>query len=398
MTEIKQPKIRFKGYINNWEQRKLLDYIENVLDYRGKSPTKFGLNWGTEGYLVLSALNVKDGYIDKSIEAKYGSQELFEKWMGERRLSKGDVVFTTEAPLGNVAQIPDNNGYILNQRVIAFKTKPNVLDDNFLAQLLRSPLFKYNLLSNSSGGTAKGIGIKEFAKLTANITEDVEEQTKIGEFFKTLDETITLHQQKLEVTKQFKQTMLKKMFPKNGETTPEIRFKGFTDDWEECKLGDKIIIERGNLPSKTSEIDGKYPFFNTGSKKLYSNKYNFDYQHQVIVSGHGSVGNISNAYGKIGVSDGCYVLTSDNLNMYFLFIISEKYLSNHLNRMKTGTIISHTSKSDVYNCNIVLPKLNREMFLIAEYFRDMDCKITNLQNKVIQYEELKKNMLRKLYI
>lgn len=183
-----------------------------MLDYRGKSPTKFGMEWGNEGYLVLSALNIKDGYIDKSVEAKYGDQELFEKWMGERRLDKGDVLFTTEAPLGNVAQVPDDEGYILNQRAVAFKTNSRKTNNDFFAQLLRSPLVQNSLNSNASGGTAKGIGMKEFAKLTAYVPTHVEEQTIIGTFFKHLDRLITLHQRKLEHLQQQKKSLLQQMF------------------------------------------------------------------------------------------------------------------------------------------------------------------------------------------
>ncbi|ETT65647.1 restriction endonuclease subunit S [Paenibacillus sp. FSL H8-0457] len=206
------PEVRFPGFTDAWEQRKLVDNVEEVLDYRGKSPTKFGMEWGNEGYLVLSALNIKDGYIDKSVEAKYGDQELFEKWMGERRLDKGDVLFTTEAPLGNVAQVPDDEGYILNQRAVAFKTNSRKTNNDFFAQLLRSPLVQNSLNSNASGGTAKGIGMKEFAKLTAYVPTHVEEQTIIGTFFKHLDRLITLHQRKLEHLQQQKKSLLQQMF------------------------------------------------------------------------------------------------------------------------------------------------------------------------------------------
>lgn len=207
------PEVRFTGFKGEWEQRKLInEIIEKVLDYRGKSPTKFGMKWGNSGYLVLSALNVKDGYIDKRVEAKYGDQTLFERWMGKERLEKGDVVFTTEAPLGNVAQVPDDNGYILNQRAVAFKTSKEKTDNNFLAQLLRSPLFQTKLQAIASGGTAKGIGMKEFAKMSVNVPVLVEEQTKIGHFFKQLDDTIALHQRELDALKVTKKAFLQKMF------------------------------------------------------------------------------------------------------------------------------------------------------------------------------------------
>ena len=155
---------------------------------------------------------LKNGYIDKSVEAKYGDHELFDRWMGNNRLEKGDVVFTTEAPLGNVAQVPDNNGYILNQRAVAFKSLQET-DDNFFAQLLRSPIVQNTLKASSSGGTAKGIGMKEFAKLNARVPETHEEQQKIGSFFKQLDDTIALHQRKLDLLKEQKKGYLQKMLP-----------------------------------------------------------------------------------------------------------------------------------------------------------------------------------------
>ncbi|WP_411168482.1 restriction endonuclease subunit S [Clostridium sp. MB05] len=208
----KYPELRFPGFTDPWEQRKILEQVEKVLDYRGKSPTKFGMSWGDSGYLVLSALNVKNGYIDKSVDAKYGDQELFDRWMGNERLEKGDVLFTTEAPLGNIAQVPDNNGYILNQRAVAFKTSPDKLDNNFLATLLSSPLFQDKLQANSSGGTAKGIGMKEFAKIATLLPIDIAEQKKIGLFFKDLDNLITIHQRKLEHLQKQKRGLQQQMF------------------------------------------------------------------------------------------------------------------------------------------------------------------------------------------
>lgn len=207
-----KPEFRFDGFTDDWEQRKVIEQVEKVLDYRGKSPTKFDMSWGDSGYLVLSALNVKNGYIDKSVEAKYGDQELFDRWMGNERLEKGDVLFTTEAPLGNIAQVPDNNGYILNQRAVAFKTSSDKLDNNFLATLLSSPLFQDKLQANSSGGTAKGIGMKEFAKISTMLPIDIAEQKKIGLFFKDLDNLITLHQRKCDKLVEVKKYMLKNMF------------------------------------------------------------------------------------------------------------------------------------------------------------------------------------------
>ncbi|MEK4198447.1 restriction endonuclease subunit S [Cytobacillus sp. FSL K6-0265] len=206
------PEVRFPGFSGMWEESIVIDRVEKVLDYRGKSPSKFGMKWGESGYLVLSALNVKDGYIDKQVEAKYGDQLLFERWMGNEKLEKGDVVFTTEAPLGNVAQIPDSNGYILNQRAVGFKVESNKTNSNFLTQLLRSPVFQTKLKANASGGTAKGIGMKEFSKMSALFPTTINEQSKIGEFFNQLDELITINENLLLALKEIKKAFLQKMF------------------------------------------------------------------------------------------------------------------------------------------------------------------------------------------
>ena len=108
MSNDKKPDIRFKNYSDDWEQRKLLDCIQKITDFRGRTPKKLGMDWSEEGYLALSAFNVKDGYIDFNQDVHYGNQELYDKWMAGNELHKGQVLFTTEAPMGNVAQVPNS--------------------------------------------------------------------------------------------------------------------------------------------------------------------------------------------------------------------------------------------------------------------------------------------------
>ena len=193
-----KPKRRFAGFTDDWEQRKFMDLIDSIIDFRGRTPKKLGMNWSNEGLLALSAQNVKDGYIDKTIDAHYGSQTLYDKWMNGRELHKGQVVFTTEAPMGNVARIPDENKYILSQRTIAFTVKNTVLTEGFLMYLLESPSVKNNLLRISSGGTAKGVSQKTLSSLTVKIPTSLKEQERINFVFYSLDSLITLHQRELK--------------------------------------------------------------------------------------------------------------------------------------------------------------------------------------------------------
>lgn len=207
-----EPELRFRGFSGKWEQRKLLENFQKIIDFRGRTPKKLGMDWSKEGYLALSALNVKDGYIDFKQECHYGSRELYDKWMTGNELHKGQVIFTTEAPMGNVAQIPDNKKYILSQRTIAFEVKPDLINEDFLAILLRTPQMFQKLSALSSGGTAKGISQRSMEAVDAFFPIDILEQKKIGDFFKDLDFIISLQQKKLEQMQRLKAALLEKMF------------------------------------------------------------------------------------------------------------------------------------------------------------------------------------------
>ena len=174
----------------------MLDNIQKITDFRGRTPKKLGMDWSESGYLALSALNVKDGYIDFSQDVHYGNQILYEKWMKGNELHKGQVLFTTEAPMGNVAQIPDNRQYILSQRTIAFDVIPELITEDFLATLLRSPAVFNTLTALSSGGTAKGVSQKSLSTVDVATPQNLEEQKLLAAFFSRLDNLITLHQRK----------------------------------------------------------------------------------------------------------------------------------------------------------------------------------------------------------
>lgn len=206
------PEIRFKGFSDAWEQRKLLDCIQKITDFRGRTPKKLGMDWSENGYLALSALNVKDGYIDFSQDVHYGDQTLYDKWMTGNELHKGQVLFTTEAPMGNVAQIPDNRRYILGQRTIAFDVKPDLITENFLATVLRTSTVFASLTALSSGGTAKGVSQKSLAAVDITIPANLNEQELLASIFSNIDNLITLHQRELEKLKNIKKACLEKMF------------------------------------------------------------------------------------------------------------------------------------------------------------------------------------------
>ena len=206
------PAVRFKDFSEAWESRKLFDVIVKIIDFRGRTPKKMGLNWSERGYLALSALNVKDGFIDFSTDAHYANEILYKKWMSGNELLKGQVLFTTEAPMGNVAQVPDDSGYVLSQRTISFVSNNSEITDNFLAVVLRSSKVQRALSTLASGGTAKGVSQSTLSQLIMVIPISLDEQQKIERIIRIVEELTRLYQNKLEILTELKKSLLQKMF------------------------------------------------------------------------------------------------------------------------------------------------------------------------------------------
>ena len=204
----KFPEIRFKGFTEAWEQRKLIDVCDYV-DYRGKTPTKTD-----SGVFLVTAKNVKDGYIDYGVSQEYISEDDYEEVMHRGKPEIGDVLITTEAPCGNVAQV-NRADIALAQRIIKYRGQSNIVDNTYLKDYLQSPEFQNILNAKSSGGTVKGIKGSILHQQEIKYPK-YEEQFKIGSYFNNLDHLITLHQRKCDTLKELKKYMLQNMFPKKG--------------------------------------------------------------------------------------------------------------------------------------------------------------------------------------
>lgn len=391
------PKLRFKGYEDAWEQRKFMECINNVVDYRGKTPKKLGMNWAEEGFLALSALNVKDGYIDFELDANYGDIELYNAWM-KQDLSKGQVVFTTEAPMGNVAQIPDKSKYILSQRVIAFEVAHEKITDDFLATLLKSPKVFDDLTSLATGGTAKGVSQKSLSKLSVKIPQIIEEQNKIAKIICTLNKAITLHQRKYDALKSMKKTLLSKMFPKNGEDVPEIRFKEFTDAWEQRKLGEIVLSEiKGS--AKAEMIGGDTPYLETnylnGGECLFVDSENNVDTDDVIVLWDGSqAGTVYHGFsGALGSTFKAYKTKCLGL---FIFQQLKKNQQTIYDKYRTPNI-PHVIKTFKDEYDVMLTS-EEEQNEIGRYFQQIDHLITLHQRKLEELKNMKKTLLQQMFV
>ncbi|MFT5789767.1 MAG: type I restriction enzyme S subunit [Shewanella sp.] len=212
----------------DWDVISIANLTRNIIDYRGRTPKKLGLDWGGGDIVALSAGNVKKGYIDFEEGCYLGSEELYKKWMKNGSVEKDDIVFTMEAPLGNVALIPDTNRYILSQRTILIQLDRELFEPSFVYQLMMSVQFQSLLSDSATGSTAQGIKRARFEQLLLCLPKNIKEQTAIASILSDMDSEIQTLEQRLSKTRQIKQAMMQELLtgktrlPFDKDTTSEV--------------------------------------------------------------------------------------------------------------------------------------------------------------------------------
>ena len=239
------PQIRFKGFTEAWEQRKLGD-LSKILG---------GFAWSSKEYtprgefLVITISNVTgDYFIDDSI----GNRINLEK-ESNYILASGDILVSLTGNVGRVSKMGSSKG-VLNQRV-AKMIPSKKIEIEFLFQLMRDTKFELKMIESGQGAAQKNISNNNILSYSTNIP-NISEQKRIGHTFKKIDSLITLHQRKLDALKKIKSALLEKMFPKDGSDIPEIRFAGFTEAWEQRKLGELATFNpNADLPAQFEYVD-----------------------------------------------------------------------------------------------------------------------------------------------
>ncbi|MCY9837154.1 restriction endonuclease subunit S [Aeromonas media] len=195
----------------DWITPTLKDITSNIIDYRGRTPRKLGLEWGGGNILALSAGNVKKGFIDYEAECYFGSDELYKKWMTSGDASKGDIAFTMEAPLGNAALIPNEDKYILSQRTILLQLERSKFLPMFIIQVFLSDIFQSYISESATGSTAQGIKRATFEKMFVAVPSCLEEQTAIATILSDMDSELAALEQKLAKARSLKQGMMQQL-------------------------------------------------------------------------------------------------------------------------------------------------------------------------------------------
>ena len=393
-----KPTIRFRGFDDEWEQRKLGDVLDDM--YNGQTPSRNKSEYWNGNIKWLSSGELNRGTVYDSIEM---ITEDGQKSANLRIVPKGTFIMAItglEAAVtrGNCALLGFDT--TLNQSCMALFPKKDLLTSDFLFQWYRKVGEEYGL--NYTQGTKQQSYNAELIKILPISLPSVAEQKKIASYLSHIDHLITLHQRKCDETKKLKKYMLQKMFPQNGSKVPEIRFKGFTDEWEQRKLDDVVeFLDTMRKPLEGAKrISGPYPYYGASGIVDYVDGYLFD-EELILLS-----------------EDGANII---DRNYPVCFLASGKYWVNnhaHVLRTKQGNennfICNSLERKDYtqYNTGMAMPKLNKETCKkipilcpgfeeqkkIGDYFRSLDNLITLHQHKCEEIKKLKKFMLQNMFI
>lgn len=334
------------------------------------------------------------------------------------KVSIGDILFGMIGTIGNPVIVDRDDFAIKNVALIKEKTS-NPITNKWLLQYLKSPSFNRFIQKENAGGTQKFIALGLIRDMKLRVPE-FDEQQKIGAFFKKIDDTIALHQRKLNLLNEQKKGFLQKMFPKNGEKIPEIRFAGFNDDWEERKLSDianKAVDNRGKTP--TISEDGNHPLLEVASlgngAPDYSKvtKYLSDEtfmaelrayirEGDILFSTVGSIGLVSlmdtNENAAIAQNIVAFRANEKYDSKFLYAMLSTKDNQHKAQRIVMGAVQPSIKVSQLVDVDYCVTENMEEQRKLGEYFLNLDNLITLHQRKIDELKSMKKSMLQKMFV
>ncbi|PGZ92188.1 restriction endonuclease subunit S [Bacillus sp. AFS029533] len=399
------PEIRFPGFIGEWEQRKLGEISEKVTEKNKNNIYTETLTNSAE----FGIINQRD-FFDKDISNEKNLD-------GYYIVGPDDFVYNPRisnlAPVGPINRNKLGRTGVMSPLYYVFRTHD--VEKTFLEKYFSSNSWHiFMKLNGDSGARSDRFAIKDtlFREMPIPFPS-IEEQTKIGNFFKQLEGTIALYQQELITLKKTKQGFLQKMFPKEGESAPEIRFPGFTEDWEKQKLGD--LLEERNEQMPENEEYQLMSFTATEGVTPKSDRYNREFlvksdnkkykkteKGDLIYSSNnldvGSIGlnNMGNAvispvYSIFYVKDG---ITSDFIGM----MIQRKEFIKKMLRFRQGVVYGQwrIHETDFLNIGALIPS-SPEQRKIGKFFKQLDETISLRQRELDSLKETKKAFLQKMF-
>lgn len=402
---------------DGWSIQPLEKVVKHLIDFRGRTPKKLGMEWGNGNIRALSANNVQMGRVNFDKECYLASDELYEKWMTKGHTEKNDVLFTMEAPLGNVALVPDDNKYILSQRVILMKVNIENITSLFFFQQLRSDQFNRLLTEHSTKSTALGIQQKKLVKLDI-VLPPLPEQQKIAQILTSVDEVIEKTQAQIDKLKDLKTAMMQELLTKG---IGHVEFKDSPNGM--IPVGWEVnTIENLNVAVLDGDRGKEYPkekdFFQhehclfLSAKNVTKKGFRFDVsmfitekkdnamrkgklkRGDIVITTRGTLGNIAYfneeiPFENVRINSGMAIIRNEKteVSTEFLNILLHSPLVNEQTELLAfGSAIPQLTIGLLKNLNIPVPcieeqnKISAMINLVSHKINLIESKLTCLKN------------------
>lgn len=386
----KKPNIRFAGFEDDWEQRKLGE----VAEYRNGKAHENNIS-ETGKYVVVNSKFVStDGEV-----RKFSAEQIEPLYEGEIAFVLSDV--PNGRAIARTFLVDESGKYTLNQRIAGIT--PNEHTDSYFLHILMNRN-KY-FLKFDDGNKQTNLSVNDVMQFEERYPS-YREQTKIGAYFSTLDHLITLHQRKCDEVKKVKKIMLQKMFPKKGEKNPEIRFNGFTNDWEQRKFID-IATRGSSVCTSASDI----PSVEYEDVVAEEGRLNKDIRSKEVVKSGITFDGSQVLYGKLrpylhnwlnpdfnGVAVGdWWVLKPINVDKNFLYRLIQTQQFDNIANQSSGSKMPRADWNLISNSEFMVPLSKKEQSKIGRYFDNLDNLITLHQRKCEELKNVKKYMLQNMF-
>lgn len=385
--------------MNDWKLTPLSECLSKIIDYRGRTPKKLGLDWALKGYRALSANNVKFNGLDKLDSINYASEELYKKWMKEE-VCKNDLLLTSEAPSGQVMLWDTDEKIVLSQRLYALRVNANI-DSKFLKYYLQSPLGQKEIFKNNSGSTVAGISAKTFSNILVSHPTDINEQKRIGHILYSIDKKIDCNNRintELESMAKllYDYWFIQFDFPdENGRPYKssggamvfnDVLKRDIPEGWRLKRLSDIANITMGTSPAGESlnEAGNGVEFFQGSTdfgwqfpavRQYTTNPIRRAKKGDILLSVRAPVGDMNIAHIDCCIGRGLAALNSKDGFDGFLFYVMQYFKIIFNRRNSEGTTFGSITKDDLHslplaypdskilgNYNDIVSKYNQEVF------------------------------------
>ena len=391
--KVSTPAIRFKGFTDTWEQRKFSD-ITFPAGEKNKD------NLPLESYSITN----EHGFVpqDEKFE-NGGTMREADKRMYYIVSPNSFAYNPARINVGSIGYQNVGKNVIVSSLYEVFKTSENV-DDRLLWHWFKSPDFQKLIMQLQEGGVRLYFYYDKLCMGEVSLPS-LEEQRKIGKLFDTLDNLITLHQRKYDKLTNVKKSMLEKMFPKNGSNVPEIRFKGFTDAWEQRKLGDVVQITMGQSPDGSTYSDEPSDYILVQGNADLQNGWVCPRIWTTQITKKADAGDLimsvrapAGAMGKTAynavIGRGVAAIKG---NEFIYQLLVKMDMDGFWKTLSCGSTFESLNSDNIKNAEVKVP-ITAEQVQIGNFFRQLDHLITLHQRKLEKLKNLKKACLEKMFV